>query len=684
MILVIVESPSKCKIIESYLGDQYRCVATCGHIREIPDLKAIDKETLLPTYTMLSNKYITALKKEIKKHKEIVIATDNDREGEAIAWHICDAFKLPLTTPRIVFNEITETCVLRAIQTPTVINMSLVKAQQCRQILDMFLGYKISPLLWKHISRNTEKSLSAGRCQTPALRIIYDNHKLPTTQRITSSIKGYFTSQNILFEMPIEEESIPNFFAKAATFSFSINHSYIQIAHKPPPSPFTTSRILQSLSMSSREILQGCCKLYEKGYITYPRTSSTFYAASFLTQMRDLITKKYGENYVSPKLSLLTQTTHPHEAIRPTNISLKSLAGDVPPKENRIYELIWKNTVESCMSEAVVHSFQSSLTTPIPFKVMECTSRLIVFPGWYAVQPKQHPQSDTYHFLKNIPTHSFLGCKKLVSDFHIESVDPRYTEASLIRKLETLGIGRPSTFASLVSILQDRKYVVKQDIEGTEVEKRIYEWSGDILTHKMVKKQGGFEKNKLQITHMGIIVMEFCLKYFATLFDYQYTKTLEEQLENAENLDNLCHEYVDNIEHHISSLNATGMKGKEEIIIDDENKLIIGRTGSVIVTNDENGTTFTKVKQNIDLDKLREGTYTMEEIRDTSNTFHKGSFMGEELFIKNGRYGIYTTWRGKNVSLHYYKKVPIEKITLENVVWAIRQNARKYNFTELF
>jgi len=620
------------------------------------------------------------LKKEIKKHKDIIIATDNDREGESIAWHICDAFKLPLSTPRIIFNEITETCILRAIQNPTVIDMNLVKAQQCRQILDMFLGYTISPLLWKHISRNTEKSLSAGRCQTPALRIIYDNYKIPSTQNITYSIKGYFTSQNIVFEMTIEEERIPDFLTKSMSFSFSIKHHYVQISRKPPPYPFTTSRLLQSLPLSSKEIMQGCCKLYEKGYITYPRTNSTFYAESFLSQARDYITKKYGEKYVHPNLSILTQTTHPHEAIRPTNILMKSLAGDVPPKENRIYELIWKNTVESCMSEAVVQSFQSSLTTPIPFKTMDCTSNLVVFDGWYIIQPTQHIQSsESYHYLKNIPQHSSLICKKLISDFHVESADPYYTEASLIRKLETLGIGRPSTFANLVSIIQERKYVVKQDIEGTEVEKPVYEM-GENIIRKLVKKKVGFQKNKLQITHMGIIVIEFLMKYFSNLFDYQYTKKLEENLENAENLDKLCHEYLENIEAHISSLDA---KGKEEIIIDEENKLIIGRTGSVIVTSDENGTKFTKVKQNIDLDKLRDGEYNINEIVDNSNTFHKGSFMGEELFIKNGRYGIYTTWRGKNISLHYYKKMSVEKITLENIIWAIRQNAQKYNFTEL-
>lgn len=672
--LIIVESPSKCKIIESYLGEKYTCIATCGHIREIKDLKSITRETLLPTYSLLTNKYISALKKEIKKHKEIIIATDNDREGEAIAWHICDVFHLPLNTPRIVFNEITEDCIIRAVKTPTTIDMKLVRAQQSRQVLDIFLGYKISPLLWKHISRNSEKSLSAGRCQTPALRIIYENHKSKQEQKITFSVKGYFTSKNIPFESVIEEDSIQEFLTRCAGFSFSLSKKYTRVTCKIPPEPFTTSKILQ-LSFSAKEIMQCCCKLYEKGYITYPRTSSTFYAETFLRTAQEFICKEYGEKYVHPNLMTLVQTTHPHEAIRPTNIYLRRLIGDVTPKENRIYEIIWKNTVQSCISDAVVHSFECHLSPPEPFETpLVHTSELLAFDGWQIVNSKK-TEDTTFHFLKNIPSDTLIRCKRMVSDFHVEYSNSRYSEASLIRKLESLGIGRPSTFASLVSIIQDRNYVVKKDTEGEEIEKTIYEYD-ESLKSKLCKKLTGFEKNKLHITHTGIIVMEFLLKHFGSLFDYRYTQVLEDRLEDSYELDKLCHEYVDNIERHISSMDV---KGKEEIKIDEENTLIIGRNGSVIV----NDSKFIKVKQDIDLDKLRDGEYKIEDIQDLSNTFYKGVFMDEKIFIKNGRYGIYTSWRNKNISLHYYKKVPIEKITLENVIWAIHQNARKFNFTEI-
>ena len=294
--LVIVESPSKCKIIAEYLGPEYKCMATNGHFRTISDLQSIDFDKMKVKYTIIEKqrKNLQKMKKEISKATTVFLATDNDREGEAIAWHICNLFKLSLDTPRIVFNEITKDCIIDSIQRPRSIDMTIVKMQQNRQVLDIIIGYKLSPLLWKHVSRNAEKSLSAGRCQTPALRIIYDHHMSIKPPENNYTIKGYFTANNILFKATVKEEIVHAFMKSTEKFLFT---KELSINHVSPPPPFTTSTILQSLSYSSKEIMKGCCNLYEKGYITYPRTSSTFYSKTFLETAKKFIATKYGDKY---------------------------------------------------------------------------------------------------------------------------------------------------------------------------------------------------------------------------------------------------------------------------------------------------------------------------------------------------------------------------------------------------
>lgn len=670
--MLVVESPAKCKVIEGYL-EGYKCIATCGHFRELRDLKSI--KNFEPKYELSEKKgfkeFEKKIKAQIKKKEPIILATDNDREGEAIAWHICDYFKLPLDTPRIIFNEITEECVQRAIHNPTIINMDIVYAQQTRQMLDMLLGYTISPLLWKHISHNAEKSLSAGRCQTPALRIIYDAHKEKKPPQIHYIVKGYFTSQNIVFQTRMDSPEQTQRFLESCPSSFNYTKSYVQVKYKPPPKPYTTATLLQAFPISSKEIMAICCKLYEKGLITYPRTNSTFYAREFLVNTRRLIEKDYGSQYVSPNLFNLTQTTHPHEAIRPTNMQIEKVR--LAPNESRIYERIWKNAMESCMGDAVIQSFQGTIFAPMDVKLI-CESEIVVFQGWQILAPKK--DNKEYHFLRNIPDNTILTCKKMSADFFSDSSN-YYSEASLIHALEVMGIGKPSTFANIVDKIQERKYVSRQDIEGGDFELPVFEIDG-VLTSKLVKKTFG-EKNKLQITHTGIMVIEFLIKHFDKLFDYHYTKQMEEILETPHNSQKICEGYNLDIQRFVSSLKEK-KKTKEEINIDEESKLIIGTNGSVIVTEIEGEKKYTRVKQDIDLEKLKAGEYKMEEIVDKSNTSFKGSFGGEEIIIKSGRYGIYTTWRGKNVSLHAFKKTPIEKITLENVIWAIKQNAQKFNF----
>lgn len=653
--LVIVESPSKCKRIEEFLGPGYKCIATNGHFRTITDLTSINFDKMKVKYSIVEKhrKNLQKMKKEISKATTIFLATDNDREGEAIAWHICDLFKLSLDTPRIVFNEITKECIVDSVQRPRTINMDIVKMQQNRQILDIIIGYKLSPLLWKHVSRNTEKSLSAGRCQTPALRIIYDHHVSSKPLENNYIIKGYFTANNILFKTTAKEEIVHAFMKSTEKFLFT---KELSIKHIPPPLPFTTCTILQNLPYSSSEIMKGCGNLYEKGFITYPRTSSTFYSKTFIETAKKYIIHKYGDKYVSPNLSQLEQIeTQAHEAIRVTDIRITNIRADVPPKEAQIYDRIWQNTLQSCMADAVVQMIECFLTRDISLK---CTEELIVFNGW-----RSNKTESQFHFLNNIPSNTLLQCKKLTAQY-ISSSKNHYTEGSLIQKLEELGIGKPSTFANLVTVLQERNYVVKKDIDGEMIEKMYYEMN-DSLTTKMMQYVSN-EKNKLQITHTGIMVVHFLMKYFSPLFEYGYTRELEENLKDVN-----YREYNSEIDQYISSV-----EGKEEIVIDDDNKLIIGRNGSVVLQQTEEGSRFIKVKQDIDLIKLDNGEYKLEDII-VPDSNYRGRYMDEDVYIKKGRYGNYVNWKGKNISLHFKQ---IEKISLENIIWAIKQNSHKFNF----
>lgn len=648
--LVIVESPSKCKIIEEFLGPEYKCIATNGHFRTITDLKSINFEKVKYSIIEKQRKNLQKMKKEISRATTIFLATDNDREGEAIAWHVCDLFKLSLDTPRIVFNEITKSCIVDSIQRPRSINMNIVKMQQNRQVLDIIIGYKLSPLLWKHISRNAEKSLSAGRCQTPALRIIYDHYvNIKPLEMDNYLIKGYFTANNILFKTTMKEEFVQPFINSSEKFLFTKEISTKTI---PPPAPFTTSTVLQSFP-SPKEIMKCCCNLYEKGFITYPRTSSTFYSKTFLESAKKYIADKHGDKYVSQNLLRLEQIpSQPHEAIRVTDLRITNIRADVPPKEAQLYDRIWKNTMQSCMADAVVNTIDCFLTRGISLK---CSEELIVFNGW-----KSDKTESQFHYLNNI-ANTFLECKKMTAQF-LPSSNNYYTEGSLIHKMEELGIGKPSTFANLVNVIQEKRYVIKKDVEGGVIEKMYYEMN-NTLTTKMMPYQSN-EKNKLQITHTGIIVIKFLLKHFSDLFDYTYTSRMEENLEHVN-----CKEYSLEIDALISSIDS----GKEEIVIDENNKLIIGRSGSVIINETEEGSRFIKVKQGIDLSKINE--YKLNDIIDT--TGYKGSYMNEDIYIKNGRYGIYTNWKGKNISLPFKN---MEKISLENVIWSIKQNAHKFNF----
>ena len=377
--LVIVESPSKCQKIESFLGMDYACIASVGHLRKIEGLKFIDsKNGHTIEYSLINDKkaHIKEMEKVMKQFpkENIILATDDDREGEAIAWHICEIFKLNIsTTKRIIFHEITQNAVRNAVKNPTTINMDLVTSQQARQVVDLYVGYKISPILWKYLYNNKENTLSAGRCQTPALRLVYDNYieiKNAESEFIYKT-RGTFFPKNIVFQLNkdfIDEKQVETFLEASCEFEHKLHLNSPKESIRSAPKPYNTSCLLQSasssLSMSPKETMNLCQILYQEGLITYMRTDSQKYAIPFIEKSVKYIENHFGKDTIGNTDKITLQDSKdPHEAIRIINIDRPTINS-----ENRrmcsLYKLIWKNTIESLMCDAVYMNTEARISAP--------------------------------------------------------------------------------------------------------------------------------------------------------------------------------------------------------------------------------------------------------------------------------------------------------------------------------
>jgi len=715
--LVIVESPAKCKKIEEYLGPGYKCMASYGHLRVLSSLKNINIENnFTPTYTVIDNaikkKQIELLRKEIKAADEVILAADDDREGEAIAWHLCELFKLDINkTKRIIFHEITSTAIQNAIKNPRTINMDIVNAQQARQILDILVGFKISPILWKCIARNKDNALSAGRCQTPALRLIYDNHQETNNseERKVYNTTGYFTNSSIAFDLNKQyetEDNMSDFLDGAADFSHIYSFSQPVKVYKKQPEPFTTSKLQQAASnefhYSPKETMRICQLLYEGGYITYMRTDSKTYSGVFIDSVKTYINKTYldGEKYINENInSLITGALkenitnkktknekqgvkskdnfcqEAHEAIRPTNISLFELPEKMDSKEKRMYKLIWENTLESCMSPASFYSITANISSFQDTK-FTYTSELIDFPGWKIVSKKYTTENKEFYYLQTIKQHSIIPYKKMCSRLSIKGLKQHYTEARLVQLLEEKGIGRPSTFSSLVDKIQERGYVKKEDIKGKEMMCKDFELENGEIFEVETKREFGNEKSKLVIQQLGIIVMEFLDKNFFELFNYDYTKLMEESLDKISKGETIwfdvckvCNEQIDKL------INSLDFNDKIEIKLNDNNTYMIGKYGPVIKCIQEvdgkEEIKFKAVKKDIDVKQLENGSYNVEEIIDTNKTaksqFILGQYNGHDVILKKGKFGLYISWNNNTKTIKELGNRPIENITFEEV-----------------
>ena len=716
MKLVIVESPAKCKKIESYLGSGYKCIASFGHIRQLGDnsdgLKCIDiQNNFNPTYKNLPNKFknIKILRDNIKKASEVILATDDDREGEAIAWHICKLFNLPIaTTKRIIFHEITKSALQKAINNCSVLDMNKVHAQQSRQILDKLVGFTLSPLLYENISRNVQGGLSAGRCQTPALRLVYEQEleiqKSPGDKMYET--EGDFTKKNLTFKLNTyfeKEEHMVDFLEENTVHQHTYNVKEPKKVTKKPPIPFTTSGLQQKssneLGYSPKNTMRIAQRLYEAGYITYMRTDSKTYSSEFIKKTKKFIENTYDKKYVGKKLDVITSGSkskkkkddtaqEAHEAIRPTDITRTDIDMNdkIKNQEVRLYKLIWKNTIQSCMSDAIYNSITAEISAPTIMvndkkvsSVFRCSQEKCIFPGWKVIDGiSSDDEYESYTYLKKLKKKSLLNYKEIRSRVVLKNLKSHYSEAKLVNQLEKMGIGRPSTFSSLVSKIQDRNYVKKQSVEGKKINCTDFRLRGEELDEFENCRQFGNEKNKLVLQPLGLMVIEFLLKWFDQMFVYDYTKLMEDDLDKIANGNKIWHSlckscYDDMIllKKDVPKIKSgkfkQGKNNTKGIYVDEKHTYLIGKYGPCLKYDDDGEISFKKVKKDLDINKLKNGEYKLEDILDTKNYSgnNLGMYKDSEIFLKNGKFGSYLSHGGKNYSA---KGVDVNSITLEDAI----------------
>jgi DNA topoisomerase I len=689
--LIIVESASKCKSIESYLGSDYKCISCLGHIRTIDGgIKSIDiKNDFEPKYVIDPEKkdHVAKMRATIAEYpaSSIILASDHDREGEAIAWHICQVFGLPVeTTRRILFHEVTKPALIKAVANPGLIDMNMVRAQQARQVLDMLVGFGVSPLLWRHVCRNNENALSAGRCQTPALKLVYDNEqKAKEVATKKHRVQAAFFPQNTIFTLDQEFEQdadVEGFLTASKTWSHVFVAGEQRLAERAPPKPYNTSALLQAanntMRLGAKETMSACQTLYQLGHITYMRTENRKYAPEFVEKAVAYISEKWSPKHVATLLPVNTDTNNPHEAIRATNIQMRELVlvGDKASATiGRLYKLIWLNTVQSCMSAATYNTLPLSISAPLGHTYKH-TIEIPKFGGFQdASESKTESKSDTPSDSKSAPSdlgamilrfHALKG--KPVQYNYIQSVPgfshrhSRYSEASLIQTLDDNGIGRPSTFAMLTDVIQTRKYVEKRDVEGTPVECREYTLRQSQTTRqspttgqsadyevKTVTKIMGAEHQKLVIDPMGVVVVEFLYQHFSDLFSFDYTKKMEERLDavasGQEPWHQVCRECHDEIGRLTQAIDTLEKKAYS---VDDDYVVVFQKFGAVLkhkTDKQEDGKpVFRAIKKDlvIDMDVLEAGKYTLADLAEMSGR-ELGKYGDRTVVLKTGKYGPY-------------------------------------------
>jgi len=541
--LVIVESPAKAKTIEKFLGKDYKVMSSYGHIRDLKRKElSLDDDTLEPIYEIPAEKkkLVADLKKSAAQASKVWLASDEDREGEAISWHLCEVLGLDEEkTSRIVFHEITKPAILKAIETPRHLDMNLVNAQQARRVLDRLVGFKISPVLW----RKVKPSLSAGRVQSVAVRLIVERER-----EIQSFQSEPFYRVSALFQLPDGEmraeldhrfkthgEAI-DFLESCKSASFAIKSISKKPLKRMPAPPFTTSTLQQEaarkLGFTVSQTMMVAQRLYEAGHITYMRTDSVNLSSLCIGTTKEEVVGQFGERYSKPR-NFQTHSRgaqEAHEAIRPTYVSHTSVDGTA--QEKRLYELIWKRTVASQMAEAEIE--KTTVTIPAGKHNFVAQGEVVTFDGFIKVYTESVDEEGDDAGTRRLPAlqeDERLECREVTSTERFTLPPVRYSEASLVRKMEELGIGRPSTYAPTISTIQQRDYVHKGNSKGVERTYTIDTLAGGSISQQQKKETIGSDKGKLVPTDIGTVVNDFLLANFPDIMDYNFTANVEEMFD---------------------------------------------------------------------------------------------------------------------------------------------------------
>ena len=699
--LVIVESPAKAKTIEKFLGKDFVVMSSFGHIRDLPskDMSIDLENNFEPNYIITEDKVkvVKELKAAVEKAEFVWLASDEDREGEAIAWHLKEALNLDESkTKRIVFNEITKNAILKAVENPRNIDLNLVNAQQARRVLDRIVGYEISPVLWKKV----KPSLSAGRVQSVAVRLIVEREKEINNFKENKTYKvvaDFQTSKQALISATLNQrfetkDQALEFLKESSSADFTVQAVEKKPAKQSPAAPFTTSTLQQEasrkLGFPVARTMQVAQQLYEAGYITYMRTDSVNLSDLALSQAKELILKEYGEEYFKSRKysNKIKGAQEAHEAIRPTVLSNTEV--NLDSSAQRLYDLIRKRTIASQMADAKLEKTNITINISNRGEKYLCQGEVILFDGFMKVyQHTANDEEETENTNQKLLPAVNQGEKlqhlttKATETFN--NHPPRYNEASLVKKLEDLGIGRPSTYAPTISTIQKREYVIKMDKPASVREIEIIISQNNSIKQISKKENYGAEKSKLNPTDIGTIVTDFLSQHFTDVIDYNFTAEAEKEFDSIaqgkEDWKNMIRDFYTPFHNEVLASQKTERSSGERLLgVDSQSgKNVyakIGRFGAMI-----------QIGESTDKEKPRFASLTKEQsintitLEEALNLFKLprvvGQYNGMDIIANTGRFGPYISHNKVNASLP--KTSSPMTISLEECIALLEEKNKK-------
>jgi DNA topoisomerase-1 len=673
--LVIVESPAKAKTIQKYLGNDFEVKSSFGHIRDLPKKgMGIDLETFSPDYEVSADKkkLVTELKASVKKAEMVWLASDEDREGEAIAWHLAEELKLkPDNRKRIVFHEITKNAILKAIENPRDIDQNLVNAQQARRVLDRIVGFEMSPVLWKKV----KPGLSAGRVQSVAVRLVVEREKeiRAFTPKVSFKLDGIFlnkTSQEIAAKLKKDfekEEEAEKFLELAKTVEFKVLNVETKPGSRSASAPFTTSTLQQEassrLGYNVTNTMRLAQRLYEEGFITYMRTDSVNLSQEAIEGAKNQIISEYGAEYSSPRnyTTKSSSAQEAHEAIRPTDFSVKTIS-DV--QLSKLYQLIYRRTLASQMANAKIEKTVIEIGNAKLPQHFEAQGEVIIFDGFLKaygiVKTEDEDEDNNEKLLPKVSVGEVLSYKKITAQEKYTRPSARYTEAGLVRKLEELGIGRPSTYAPTIQTIQNREYVDKREIEPHVREVVKISLTNDKIKKEVLEEKFGGDKNKFVPTDIGEVVNDFLTNNFSEILDFGFTARVEESFDEiasgAQKWKEMMSDFYSKFHPRIADVeeNADRANGERLLGVDPKTgknvHARIGRFGAMIQIgeqDDEEKPIFASLMagQNI-------ATINLEDALELFKLpFELNSFEDQTVSVGVGRFGPYVKWGETYISI---------------------------------